>query len=52
MIGRAERELDGDVLVLPAGLWAAKEGTITNAFGMELEVKKVVEGYSPLELFS
>jgi len=41
------------VLVLPAGLWAAKEGTVTNTLGMELKVGKAVEEASrALELFS
>ncbi|WP_010479596.1 NAD(P)-binding protein [Thermococcus zilligii] len=52
VIGRTEKELPGEVLILPAGLWAAKEGTVTNAFGMELRVSKAVEEASrTLELF-
>ncbi|WP_054841320.1 hypothetical protein [Thermococcus peptonophilus] len=55
VVGRTEKELKGgDVLILPAGVWAAKEGgTVTNALGMELKVRKALEGYSPpLGLFS
>lgn len=53
VIGRTKKELKGDVLVLPAGLWAAKEGTVTNVFGMELKVGKAVEAdYSVKEAFS
>ena len=53
VIGRTEKELSGDVLVLPAGLWAAKEGTVTNAFGMVLRGGKAVEEASRVfELFS
>ncbi|EEB73820.1 NAD(P)-binding protein [Thermococcus sp. AM4] len=45
-------ELPGETLVIPAGRWAEKGGTVTNALGMELKVEKVREGYSPLGLFS
>ncbi|NJE54735.1 NAD(P)-binding protein [Thermococcus sp. 21S9] len=45
-------ELSGETLVVPAGRWAEKSGTVTNALGMELNVEKVREGYSPLGLFS
>ncbi|KUH34609.1 glutamate synthase [Thermococcus celericrescens] len=52
VIGRTERKLPGDVLVLPAGLWAAREGTVTNAFRMELRVGRAVEEASRVfELF-
>lgn len=51
VIGRVEREFDGDVLVFFVGFWVVKEGIIINVFGMELEVKKVVEGYFLLEFF-
>lgn len=33
-------KLKGEYLILPSGLWAEKEGTVTNAFGMDLKVKK------------
>ncbi|NJE00621.1 NAD(P)-binding protein [Thermococcus sp. JdF3] len=52
VIGRPAKELPGDVLVIPAGVWAEKSGTVTNAFGMELKMERAREGYSPLELFS
>lgn len=51
VVGRTKLELDGDVLVVPTGLWAERSGTVTNAFGMELKVKKAREGRSPLEVF-
>ena len=43
VIGRTEKKLPGESLVLPAGLWAAKEGTITNVFGMKLKVGRAVK---------
>jgi len=52
VIGRLGIELSGDVLVLPAGVWAEKSGTVANAFGMELKVGRARKGYSPVELFS
>ncbi|MBP1911807.1 AAA family ATPase [Thermococcus stetteri] len=52
VVGRPGVKLNGDVLVLPAGIWAEKSGTVTNSFGMELKLGKAREGYSPLELFS
>ncbi|ASJ14633.1 NAD(P)-binding protein [Thermococcus radiotolerans] len=52
VIGRPVDNLRGDVLVVPAGVWAEKSGTVTNAFGMELKMERAREGYSPLELFS
>lgn len=52
VIGEPGMELGGDVLVVPAGIWAEKSGTVTNAFGMELRVEAAREGYSPLGLFS
>ncbi|NJD99972.1 FAD-dependent oxidoreductase [Thermococcus sp. LS1] len=51
VIGRPKGELKGEVLVLPAGLWAEKAGTVTNAFNMELKVGRAREGFSPVELF-
>lgn len=51
VVGRTGLELDGDVLVVPTGPWAERSGTVTNAFGMELKVKKAREGRSPLEVF-
>ncbi|GAB6136193.1 hypothetical protein [Thermococcus prieurii] len=45
-------ELSGETLVIPAGRWAEKGGTVTNALGMELKMERVMEGYSPLGLFS
>ncbi|AIU69684.1 glutamate synthase [Thermococcus eurythermalis] len=51
VVGRTKLELDGDVLVVPTGLWAERSGTVTNAFGMELKVEKAREGRSPLEVF-
>jgi len=33
-------KLKGEYLILPSGLWAEKEGTVTNAFGIELKVRK------------
>ncbi|AFL94844.1 glutamate synthase beta chain-related oxidoreductase containing 2Fe-2S and 4Fe-4S clusters [Thermococcus cleftensis] len=51
VIGRPGKELPGDVLVIPAGVWAEKSGTVTNALGMELKMESAREGYSPLGLF-
>ncbi|WP_457741661.1 FAD-dependent oxidoreductase, partial [Thermococcus sp.] len=44
-------ELLGETLVVPAGKWAEKSGSVTNAFGMELKMERAREGYSPVELF-
>ena len=53
VIGKPRKGLKGDVLVLPSGLWAEKEGTIINAFNMELRVNKAREPeYSVKEIFS
>ncbi|NPA75294.1 MAG: FAD-dependent oxidoreductase [Euryarchaeota archaeon] len=53
VIGEPEKTLDGDVLVLPAGRWAEKEGTVINAFNMELKVGRSRQPeYSVTELFS
>jgi len=53
VIGKPRKSLKGDVLALPSGLWAEKEGTIINAFNMELRVNKAREPeYSVKEIFS
>lgn len=53
VIGKPRKELKGDVLALPSGLWAEKEGTIINAFNMELKVSKAREPeYSAKDIFS
>ncbi|QDA30753.1 FAD-dependent oxidoreductase [Thermococcus indicus] len=52
VVGRPTKELPGDVLVVPAGVWAEKSGTVTNAFGMELKMEGAREGYSPVKFFS
>ncbi|EHR77919.1 glutamate synthase [Thermococcus litoralis DSM 5473] len=53
VIGKPRKGLKGDVLALPSGLWAEKEGTIINAFNMELRVNKAREPeYSVKEIFS
>ncbi|NJE75340.1 NAD(P)-binding protein [Thermococcus sp. ES12] len=51
VVGRPAKELPGDVLVIPAGVWAEKSGTVVNALGMELKMESAREGYSPLGLF-
>ena len=43
-------ELSGDVLLVPAGKWAEKSGTVTNALGIDIKVG-VNGGRSPLEHF-
>jgi len=53
VIGKPREELEGEILILPSGLWAEKEGTVINAFNMELKVGRAREPkYSVKDVFS
>ncbi|NJE26668.1 FAD-dependent oxidoreductase [Thermococcus sp. MV5] len=52
VIGKPREDLNGETLVIPAGLWAEKDGTIINSFNMKLKVKKARGGFTPVELFT
>ena len=43
VIGQIRGALKGNILMLPAGVWAAKEGTVINTFNMKLKVRKAID---------